>query len=444
MWLKTDMIGVLEVWRRRASVFTEWDSRRLVILANLATIAIENARLYEALESSAAENKEANIRLQDQYAVIRKSGATQHELIQSLLDGKGLQDIARMVAKACAGQVALLGNDLEPLAVFPRRMRIRGLVAVIGDTVKRLPAQSNSTITMAHGKRWLSLRQVTAGADRFGWVCMIGDERPDEAFELTITQAALTAALSHIEQRAASRARAAARDEILWDLLHGSIEVRKTAISRAQELGVKLDGGHRVFHFVVQGLDSAAKTEGWGSQQVEGIRASIRDICRNALGSIKLLGGRGDKVVAIAAAHSVDQANAMIRPIVAEIEDKVPGVGVHCGISGLCREPQRYADADQEAALSVLAIAKLGVRTVVAYDELGVLGLLLAVRKDAAGGTLIGEVLRPVLDYDEAHHGILSATLGAFFDNDCSQQKTAETLRVHNKTVRYRLDHVEN
>lgn len=443
MWLKTDMIGVLEVWRRRASVFTEWDSRRLVTLANLATIAIENARLYEALESSAAEVTQANVRLQDQYAVIRKSGATQRELIQSLLDGKGLQGIARMVAAASGGEVALLGKDLEPLAVFPRRMRVRGLTPVIGNAVKRLPAHSNSTITVAYGKRWLSLRQVTAGADQFGWVCMVGDDRPDEAFELTITQAALTAALSHIEQRAASRARAAARDEILWDLLHGSIEVRKTAISRAQELGIKLDGGHRVFHCVVRGLDGIAKTEGWGTHEIERIRASVRDICRNALGSLKLLGGRGDKVVAIAAAESVDQANAMIRPVVGEIERKVPGIRVHCGISGLCHQPLRFADADQEAALSVLAISMLGVRAVVAYDELGVLGLLLAVRQDAASSTLIGEVLRPVLDYDAVHQGTLSATLRAYFDNDCSQREAAKTLRVHCKTVRYRLDQVE-
>ncbi|WP_368680034.1 GAF domain-containing protein (plasmid) [Rhodococcus opacus] len=42
-----DMIGVLEVWRRRYSSFTERDVRRLVALADLATIAIENGRLYD-------------------------------------------------------------------------------------------------------------------------------------------------------------------------------------------------------------------------------------------------------------------------------------------------------------------------------------------------------------------------------------------------------------
>ena len=40
------VIGVLEVWRRRPSTFSQLDSVRLVALANLTSIAIENAELY--------------------------------------------------------------------------------------------------------------------------------------------------------------------------------------------------------------------------------------------------------------------------------------------------------------------------------------------------------------------------------------------------------------
>jgi GAF domain-containing protein len=55
-----DLIGVLEVWRRRASVFVDEDVRRLEALANLATIAIDNARLHAAHERSVAELSSAH------------------------------------------------------------------------------------------------------------------------------------------------------------------------------------------------------------------------------------------------------------------------------------------------------------------------------------------------------------------------------------------------
>ena len=47
-----ELIGVLEVWRRRKSTFTEADVRRLLALSSLTAIAINNAALYETQKSA--------------------------------------------------------------------------------------------------------------------------------------------------------------------------------------------------------------------------------------------------------------------------------------------------------------------------------------------------------------------------------------------------------
>src|SRR5438477_8090504 len=47
-----EVIGVLEVWRRHRPVFTDRHVRRIVTVANLAAIAIENARLYDRQQDS--------------------------------------------------------------------------------------------------------------------------------------------------------------------------------------------------------------------------------------------------------------------------------------------------------------------------------------------------------------------------------------------------------
>ncbi|MBX6769858.1 MAG: GAF domain-containing protein, partial [Actinomadura rubrobrunea] len=72
-----DLIGVLEVWRRRPSVFTARDVRRLVSLADLATIAIENARLYDEQLTMVRELREARDALETQVDVLRRSAALQ-------------------------------------------------------------------------------------------------------------------------------------------------------------------------------------------------------------------------------------------------------------------------------------------------------------------------------------------------------------------------------
>ncbi|MCW5657065.1 MAG: GAF domain-containing protein [Burkholderiaceae bacterium] len=49
------VIGVLEVWRRRPSTFNAMDVDRLVALANLTSIAIENARLVASQRNALEE-----------------------------------------------------------------------------------------------------------------------------------------------------------------------------------------------------------------------------------------------------------------------------------------------------------------------------------------------------------------------------------------------------
>ncbi len=55
--LQGEFVGVLEVWRRRPSLFTDRDVRRMVTLADFATIAIDNARLHDEQASAVRKTK---------------------------------------------------------------------------------------------------------------------------------------------------------------------------------------------------------------------------------------------------------------------------------------------------------------------------------------------------------------------------------------------------
>ena len=59
-------IGVAMSWRRRPAVYTTADVQAMTTLANLAAIAVENARLYEAQRRTVDGLQQANRRLESQ------------------------------------------------------------------------------------------------------------------------------------------------------------------------------------------------------------------------------------------------------------------------------------------------------------------------------------------------------------------------------------------
>jgi GAF domain-containing protein len=110
---QSDVIGVLEVWRRRPSQFTPQDTAELATLANLASLAIENVRLTSARESAARRLEAAHTELQARYDVIRVCAKLQEALTALLLSGGSLAEIAELASKHLGRPVMILDRRLE-------------------------------------------------------------------------------------------------------------------------------------------------------------------------------------------------------------------------------------------------------------------------------------------------------------------------------------------
>ena len=92
-----EFVGVLEVWRA-ALLFTDRDVGRLVTLADIATVAIDNARLHDEQVAADSETKEARDALQRQVAMLDRSSRLQHSLLTTVREGGGLPAVAHAVA----------------------------------------------------------------------------------------------------------------------------------------------------------------------------------------------------------------------------------------------------------------------------------------------------------------------------------------------------------
>lgn len=97
---RDDIIGVLEVWRRRPSTFTSQDATRLTALANLTFIAIEDAELYTGQRRMVEELGRAHEALNQRYDIVRSVSSLTQTLMLLLLQSAGLTAIVSTAAAA--------------------------------------------------------------------------------------------------------------------------------------------------------------------------------------------------------------------------------------------------------------------------------------------------------------------------------------------------------
>jgi sugar diacid utilization regulator len=442
-----DIIGVLEVWRRRESRFTQAEIRRLVVLTELAAIALDNARLHALSEASARAEETAHRSIEAHLGRVEHALRVQQELIEAMVDGTQLPGIVRIVGERSRCQVALFGVDLEHVASWPPD----GDLGTLAETVRQLQRacgeDNQETHWKEHGGRLAAVRAVLAGRERIGWVCLIGHRTLNrDEVELAGRQAALTVALNHLEEQAATKARANQREEILLHLLRGSADERRAAIARARYLQVDMHGLLRVAVCRLAGLQSAARAAAWSEAYEDRVRRRLLAICESGLaqtGWLRLAAINGDDVIALIRSASSADLREALAVVVGALDAEFPAVRTLWGVSSQHTTPYELDRAFEEAMTATQALRLDSARHIAIHEDLGILGLLIAGPKGMPLADFAGETLGAVLRHDTANGTSLMDTLRTYLDSNCNQRETAEKLFVHTKTVKYRLEVIE-
>jgi len=441
-----DLIGVLEVWRRRDSFFTDSDVRRMVSLADLATMAIENARLYDDQRAMVHELRETHDAMEHQVSLLRRSSRLQNSLLRVILEGSGAYGgIVKTVARELRCTVAFSTTDGHINSVEPAGSCVGEIETEIAQLSRSLrSAHAPFRRELPSGRRWWT-HPIFVADNEIGMVSLIGGLEADEAMEIAAGQAAMACSLAYLEQRAASQARNAAFDQIVWDLVDGPVEHRMAALGRAQEMGIQLSSPHRVIHGAFANLAELAKEQEWDTATIDrSKRIVVRALKASASGhALRLVSLRGDWIVAVAESDGRTEARDIMTNLTRAARESLPDVQIFWGMSGTRTKPLEYPSAFREAQTALSGARRLRTGAFSLYDELGIVRLLLGPTGESPDlQRFIDDVTAPLREYDRQHDGSLLLTLRAFFDSDCSQKRAAEMLFVHPKTLRYRLDQI--
>lgn len=441
-----DIIGVLEVWARRRSVFVESHERRIVEVAKFVSIAINNAREFERQQEDVRELSEARFTLQGRLSAIQGARSFQQTLGQLLLEGAGLAAIIRLTSTELGATTVVLSNEFDVIDVYPpieQGQDVRDEVAALVKTKDPKLAELNFQKV---GEKWAVLQSISAGDDQLGWLYVTMDYAPDMAVELAVGEAFLHIALSQVMERTADYVRSSEREEILWDLIEGSPASRLMAVDRSKWLRPQLAQPQRVLRGRL--WDPEVELAGATGELVRSGRVRHRLLARlrnfmAAEGAGELVALRGNELAAIVPFTLLPKVRRIVDDINAIVCDFIPDVEPVWGVSGVCERPLSLDRASREASTALRAAEKLKAGTVANYDELGVVRLFVASQGDDSIREFVRQMLGDIIEYDERRDGCLLETLRVYFEANCSQQDAAGKLFVHHKTVRYRLTRIE-
>lgn len=437
------VIGAVLAWSSHSAAFDEEDEEVLAGLANLAAIAIQNARLYESAREAADRLELANKALRQQYDVLERATAMQTELTQLVLDGGGLPALVDMVARHTGGDVAVLYAELEPLAVT-------------ADCDDALLAQAREQIAALRRNRCIGadvragdggvviICEVSSGEEPMAYLCVRLYRPPTELTQLITQQAAVVCALELTKQRAVLDARTQVRSDFLWDLLEGKITDVTEATLRARHLGHTLPRKLRVMLIDIGGLESWAHAAGGAADLVDRRRSALlAEIERLAAqtGPASVLSARRASalVLIVPGLKDVRDARKFATRLVSDLAVYARELRFSAGMS-TCHD----LTADLSSALSQARTALASVAgaplPVALFDDLGVSRFLLAPGRRVDLADFVRSVLGSILDYDQEHSTHLLETLNAYLAEDLNLGRAAKRLYCHPKTVRYRLD----
>lgn len=437
-----DVIGVLEVWRRRDDGFTAAETNRLVALADLAAIALDNARLHAASEASARAVEEAHRTTGEQLARVERALELQHDLIAALLDGTTVAGICQVVGERCGLEVTVVGADMEQVAAWPEALDRAELMLAL-DEVQRGRSGPAATHWRQLPAGLTVLVPVRAAQIDLGWIGVTGTGAGRDEIELVARQTVMAVALKHLEEQAAIKARASMRDEILVYLLRGGPEERRAAVARARYLRVDLRGPLRV---AVCRLAGPRNSPGWSEAHEDRVRRRLVSLCESGLaesGLLKLVAVSGEDVVALIQSTDRQQLQQLLGSVLAELRQTLPGLNARWGVSSEHSGATDLDSALEEATVAIQALSLDAARKVALYEDLGILGLLIAGPRGGPLTEFARSTLGAVMKHDSQNGTTLLETLRTYLDSNCNQRDTAAKLLVHQKTVKYRLDLVE-
>ena len=441
-------VGVVCAWRRRRSIFTEADARVMTALADLATVAVEKARIDQAEREAAARLQDAHRELEDRYQEAERSLRVHQQLTQIAVEGADMSEVVQSLRSLTGGLVVVVNEEGRPIAHEAFDDELVRLVAAWQRRRPKQPDKASYLLEPSEGQRhWTIVVPIRAARIDWGHLAVGLDTEPSRGDMVATEQAATVCALLVARKEAAAAATRRLETEFVWDLLEGRVTDEAEALVRARQMQRTLPKRARVVLVRVDGWERLMRSERWTAEQVERARGRMEEALLERLGQVsptRVIAHRADLFVALAPPPRrdlVDQVRQLGELAVSAVESAT--LRASAGVGGTVESVLDFPEGFRQARFA-LAATSLPQHPVMVFDELGVLQFLLTPSDRGDLDRFVERTLGILLDYDRSHKTSLVPTIEAYLAADCNLHRAAERLFVHPKTMRYRLQRMQS
>ena len=366
----------------------------------------------------------------DQYETLQRGISFHKRLEQLVLEERGLEEVARVLAAAIGGAVAVLDKNGDTMAVCEFRRKLpKDVLREIGDEIlDRRKAGKPVMFAPEHPSvsgRGLAL-PVSAGK-REGpqaWLVAVRDSGGLAEFERLILQQAVTVvALELMRRRVVRDTERRLAGDVLEEALSGSSSEEELA-GRLRPFGVGAESAVLLFD-----LPDPRSAEGT-------LQRMLSDTGVGAL-----VATHGDHLCAVVDTTSWEPIALAehARDLLAERHGEV-----RAAASRRMRvEALRRSFHEARCALEVSALRNGDTPQVASYQDLGAFQFLLSVQDDDALRMYCESVLGAIEDGEGKYGGELLRSLEAFLEHNGQWEGAARELYCHRHTLRYRIRRVE-
>lgn len=353
---------------------------------------------------------------------LRQQQDRQTLLLESLAGNRGLDGLIRVLAGHVGRQALYLPVGGQPLLsdgvapVLPPDLAAR---AMDPHQVESLPDADGP------GRLWVT--PVTHRGNRVGVLVVRGartEPTPGEALSMRQTASAVSVEQGRLD--AAAEAEQRLRDGFYKDLFAG--RAPDTLYGRARSLGVTLPA---------EGVVALLGAQSAGDPLPEAAKDRVHALLDRQASYPILDQGKSLLVLIPHLLRGDNAVSLLLRSLAAT------GGRVAVGVSDPLRDLQGIPDAVQEADTALLVSRRTRGGAVTRFSETGAFGLLAPLRETAVARRVIGQLLEPLLAYDEQHNAALTETLQTYIACNGNASMTAGRLNLHRNSLSYRLRRIE-
>lgn len=390
-----------------------------------------------------------------QYTLLQRSNQIHKQLIDLVLQGGNLHDLAATLADQLSRTIIIEDKALRTLAEASHgpsdEARRRG--ATYGQTTpevaqyleeaglyRAMHTEMKPIYVEPKPELGLTLKRMMAPiiVDRepHGYIWLVGDPHPwTELDEAALGHGATVAALMILKQQAVQEAQAELRGDFFEQLIQRDPENNALLAEQAQRLNYHLEETHQV-------LIIRDTTDPPDYMLLETIEEWFRQRGRRPL-----LVSREEGVVVVIESRTLaagkQVAEALLRDLSRPYNHLLIGVGgvFEAGNGELSVLHRSYEEARESIRVGLSLEQAEGI---IVFAELGLLHWLYQLSPERRSDNAYLRQVQALVQYDERNNTELVKTVRVYVEHSGSLVETAEALHIHRNTLIHRLGRIED